>query len=1582
MRIGPDGGSPEPVAPPKPKPPPPAPKKSAPARAAARPVAPARSAAAATALRYVPPPTSHYVPPSSSHDVAPAPRVTPPLPGSKKAAEAKAAVDAIGHRLASPLDDIGHFLESLVTPPPKPVALPKSSGYTALNTALPVDPSADRAILAQDEAIATRDEALAKQRDKKQSAGISLGLNQTLAAVKAKTGVIAIPASLQVDPNADLAQYRQARQDAQHDDLIAQEPVQQAKAKLAAAQRALAARAAKGVSAADIAQAERRQIAAVKGLAGLRVAGGELFGGLGHLLGLSPAPSSGKLQKTAAANERRQIAEIETGAKNGTIRREVEQSYVASETTSQQKALALAQAAAQKTEAADARQVAVAKADIGSVNLESDVSTAAKAQATLGYNKIAAQHDADVILQQHGQKLQSIQTHFSDQLDADKSAEIKQLEALPADASKATKLAIVSQTQALANRQQTQAQLEFDAADTAGKNALNALQNRADAVAAGGNNVLFKANAAAFSHPLMDQVAKQESGGQSYTSGAELNNFVVNSYAGQIPGPGESSAVNQYTPQQLKNFGAAIKQIQSIGGQSGKILALPVLYDTGKSVQHTILFQVAKAAGGSRFVDLSGKTYSSIDDFQHNNGIGDGGHLSVLKTTSNLQFEHDANGEPTVLVGKSHIDPGLFSQAVGDVGAGFSFVGGLAVETLKFGAKLATKYLPEGLEDAGKAVADNAATIAEDAAPIVEGVGIDAAGGALEVVTDGAATPLAAMMEEAGTDDIVAGVAEDGARALASTGAKDLAETGTKDLAEQAPSKLAKAAKFFTNTTLNQAAKTTLYTGIAANSYSGAADLVNLHDHGESLTSSEGIMDMLNVGGGVASLGSGALAPVVSRAGKLAEDGETISGFQRGAVSADRALGTIAAGSGLSQMGYQAAQFAEHPSWETAKGVAIGIGQLAAGKLASGGVKAYYEAAADPETAPKLSLRSTVNLPTPTSFKDALTTRMHSVNPLVLAAGGAELLHHVETIAEIGGPAALLTGLAIVGRDKIKNVVKAAGGRLSSGGSKLKQAVAKSPKEHWNSFYRAVSNHTTRTSIAVTALGAGGAVGVADLVKILSPEAGAVIGSSVLAARGLALVSRDFEKLPKSIRDKIAPGTTGGRILDGATALTYWSGNLGDTAGEILKGTILKNPEPAVFSVSNIFNGRRMLGRALAKTGKTASRNLDALHRYVSNPSWVAAGGYAAFVAGAKTFDAVTHGNLGDTAIEGVATASWTAFTGSVGARSVLEIMRGHPGAESYDDIRARKQLGLSFDQARTAKNLEAEYNKNVKAAKATTPAGKAPTLTPSDRLHLDQARALTRAKKLNATDETLQATAKTIDGDKKKLAPDRTTWALESQDFRRETVGMTPAQIAADHALTGRQQSLENEEQRLATEETRIAGATRKLRGDRAKLQVARDKQGDYATDRLDPDNTVKKNYRRGVARKLASNDLRLRKTTAWGLTIAGFAGVIDAIFGTATASMPKPKGFPPPKAGAAGPPHSGARLVASQANVHEFAAASAHANVVGTVQRGTQLQATGKQMVSDGQTYDQIVYGRTAQGEALYGWVLAGVMRNAKTA
>jgi hypothetical protein len=37
---------------------------------------------------------------------------------------------------------------------------------------------------------------------------------------------------------------------------------------------------------------------------------------------------------------------------------------------------------------------------------------------------------------------------------------------------------------------------------------------------------------------------------------------------------------------------------------------------------------------------------------------------------------------------------------------------------------------------------------------------------------------------------------------------------------------------------------------------------------------------------------------------------------------------------------------------------------------------------------------------------------------------------------------------------------------------------------------------------------------------------------------------------------------------------------------------------------------------------------------------------------------------------------------------------------------------------------------------------------------------------------------------------------------------------------------------------------------------------------------------------------------------------------------------------------------------------------------------------MVSDGQTYDQIVYGRTAQGEALYGWVLAGVMRNARTA
>jgi hypothetical protein len=1095
--------------------------------------------------------------------------------------------------------------------------------------------------------------------------------------------------------------------------------------------------------------------------------------------------------------------------------------------------------------------------------------------------------------------------------------------------------------------------------------------------------VLFKAGAAAFSRPLMNQVAKQQSGGQSYTSGAELNNFVVNSYAGQIPGPGESSAANQYTPQQLKNFGAAIKQIQSVGGQNGKILALPVLYDTGKGVQHTILFQVAKAGGGSRFVDLSGKTYSSIDDFQHNNGIGDGGHLSVLKTTSNLQFEHDANGEATVFVGKSHIDPGLFSQVVGDVGAGFSFVGGLAFETLKFGAKLATKYLPEGLEDAGEAVAENAAPILEDAAPILEGVAIDAAGGALEVATDGAATPLAAMMEEAGTDDIVAGVAEDGTRALASTGAKDLAE--------QAPSKLVKAAKIFTNTTLNQAAKTTLYTGIAANTYSGAADLVNLHDHGESLTSSEGLMDMLNVGGGVASLGSGALAPVVSRAAKLAEDGETISGFQRGAVTADRALGTIAAGSGLGQMGYQGVQFVEHPSWETAKGVAIGFGQLAAGKLASEGVKAYYEAAADPESAPKLSLRSQVNLPTPTSFKDALTARMHSVNPLVLAAGGAELLHHVETIAEIGGPTALLTGLAILGRDKIKNVVKAAGGRLSSGGTKLKQAVVKSPKAHWNSLYKAMSNHATRTSIAVTALGAGGAVGVADLVKNLPLEAGTAIGSGVLAARGLALVSRDFEKLPKSVRDKIAPGTTGGRILDGATALTYWSGNLGDTAGEILKGTILKNPEPAVFSLSNVFNGRRMLGRALAKTGKTASRRLDALHRYVSNPSWVAAGGYAAFVAGAKTLDAVTHGNLGDAAIEGVATTSWTAFTGSIGARSVLEIMRGHPGAESYDDIRARKQLGLSFDQARTAKNLEAEHNKNVKAAKANTPAGKAPTLTPADKLHLDQARALTRAKKLNATDETLRTTAKTIDGDDKNLATDRTTWALESQDFRRETAGMTPAKIAADHALTGRQQSLEDEEQRLATEGKRIASAFNKLRGDRAKLQVARDKQDIYTKGSLDPDNTPKKNYRRAVARKLTSNDLRLRKTTAWGLTIAGFAGLIDAIFGTATASMPKPKGSPPPNSGqhgpegangAAGPPHGGARLVASQANVHEFAAASARAKVVGTVQRGTQLQATGKQMVSDGQTYDQIVYGRTAQGEALYGWVLADVMRNAMTA
>jgi hypothetical protein len=427
MRIGPDGGASEPVAPPKPKTPPPAPKKSAPASTAARPATPARSAA--TASRYVPRTSPHYVPPAPSHDVPPAPRVRPPLPPSKNAAAAKAAVDAIGHRLASPLGDIGHFLESLVAPPPKPVALPKSNGYTALKTALPVDPVVDSAILTQDEAIATRDEELAKERDKKQSAGIALGLNQTLAAVKAKTGVIAIPTSLQVDPNADLAQYRQAQQDARHNDLIAREPVQQAKAKLAATQRALAGTAGKHVSATDVAQAEHQQIAAAKGLAGLRVAGGELFG-LGHLLGLGAAPSSAKLQKAAEVDEGRQIAEIETGAKNGTIRRELEQSYVASQTTSQQKALALAQAAAQKTEAADVRQVAVAKADIGSVNLETDVSTAAKAQATLGYNKIAAQHDADVILQQHGQKLESIQTHFSDRLDTDKSAEIKRLAAL------------------------------------------------------------------------------------------------------------------------------------------------------------------------------------------------------------------------------------------------------------------------------------------------------------------------------------------------------------------------------------------------------------------------------------------------------------------------------------------------------------------------------------------------------------------------------------------------------------------------------------------------------------------------------------------------------------------------------------------------------------------------------------------------------------------------------------------------------------------------------------------------------------------------------------------------------------------------------------------------------------------------------------------------------------------------------------------------------------------------------------------------------------------------------------------------
>jgi hypothetical protein len=877
---------------------------------------------------------------------------------------------------AASLNDLGSVIAALSRASVQPEAVPSGDGYKALTTALPVDPSADAAIYRSDAAVARRDAQLAAERaaEIKRTAErqgaiaqatlnerrIDLGLKQTLASVKSQIGTVAIPAAqLKVDPIADAALYHHDRQLALHNTLVAHDTVATASRRLAAARETATATAARAVTAEVVAAAEQRQIAAAKTRAQTQLA---VDRALDPVLDPEFAPlgakaSAGTPAAPAREEERAAIARTIRATQDGTTRRALIAQLVTSATARARRTLAAVKVTAAQTLASDRSQVAAQRADIGTVGLRTF--TAAKvpaggclvagakaktaawnartAQWTLQHNSVVVRHDAFVGFDRRAATDARIGASYHQTFLATAQ---RLLRADP----RLTQAALLARTQAATKSQRAAALAALQRANTAYSATVQKLGTNASAITARAQSAWFAADPHAESQAVANLAAKQTSGGQRYSAGAQLTNLVIGSYAAAQNGTGVSlragGSAPQYTPAALKAFQPVMNAIRSAGGANGKLLALPLSIEGTKgSLQRTVLFQVADKNGrGSTFIDLGGKSYSSLGDFQHHNKLGDG-TLSVLQTTANLQIEHASNGNAAVFVGRAHVDSsgGGFSlnplsdleHAAGAIATVGSFFGGIGLGALKIGAKFLTD--PIG-------TAEDVAQGVEDAAPVLEGLAIDAGGAVAEVASDGALTPLAAEMEEEGTTMALGSLASDAAGALASGGSDGVGTAAVDDTATSAASDAASggARSLLTNSAFRTSVQTLWRAGGAASTYLAVKEEKARLDAGLSIapwSSPQAALSFLNLAGSVGMLGHGAVLPGVSRLTKAASFGErTESVLTGGARVIDGTLGRVMELNGAVSMGQDGSDFLRHPNLSSAEGLGVAIGQIAAGE--------------------------------------------------------------------------------------------------------------------------------------------------------------------------------------------------------------------------------------------------------------------------------------------------------------------------------------------------------------------------------------------------------------------------------------------------------------------------------------------------------------------------------------------------------------------------------------------------------------------------------------------------------------------------
>ncbi len=93
------------------------------------------------------------------------------------------------------------------------------------------------------------------------------------------------------------------------------------------------------------------------------------------------------------------------------------------------------------------------------------------------------------------------------------------------------------------------------------------------------------------------------------------------------------------------------KEIRDIGGDTPKVRAVPLFYvDDKVGTQQVILFAVQEG-GGTRYVDVTGKSFANLGDFQDNNAqFGEDGKLVAPK---NLQMKPGSDGKFELEVVKS-----------------------------------------------------------------------------------------------------------------------------------------------------------------------------------------------------------------------------------------------------------------------------------------------------------------------------------------------------------------------------------------------------------------------------------------------------------------------------------------------------------------------------------------------------------------------------------------------------------------------------------------------------------------------------------------------------------------------------------------------------------------------------------------------------------------------------------------------------------------------------------------------------------------------------------------------------------------